>query len=352
MHDADSILLALSRATDESEKRSLRDQLLLDHAAPIIRQTLRQRLRVSQSHLGSQPYAASPEDLFNDVIVKLIERLEAVQRRPTTHIRNFAVYVARIATNVCNDYLRNRKRERHLLRHKLRNLLDRHPDFRVWKTENNVIFCSLVTAESRASFLSQPLPPEQVDEIVEKLQTDIFAGNYPPDLPLSKVAAETLTLLGQTVALDFLVEIVALFQGIKDQPLESLDAIENGLSQQLADAAPPSDLLIEGREGLRQYWEEVKRLSTDQRNTICLSFEDEAGEDLFSLLIDAELATVPDLAAELGLSITQFNELWMRLPMVGNAELAEYLGATHQQVSLWRFRAQTRLRKWLISRKK
>jgi len=42
----------------------------------------------------------------------------------------------------------------------------------------------------------------------------------------------------------------------------------------------------------------------------------------------------------------------MRVPMLDNAELAEHLGATRQQVSLWRFRAQSRLRKWLTNRGK
>jgi hypothetical protein len=38
--------------------------------------------------------------------------------------------------------------------------------------------------------------------------------------------------------------------------------------------------------------------------------------------------------------------------MLDNTELAAYLGVSRQQVSLWRFRAQSRLRKWIMSRKK
>jgi RNA polymerase sigma factor (sigma-70 family) len=351
MHDADSILLALLEATDELEEKRLQDELLLEHAAPIIRQTLRQRLRLNLGYSGAQ--SSDVEDLFNDVIVKLIERLSALQAHSEkSGIRNFSLYVARVTANACNDYLRSRKQERHRLKHKLRDLMDRHPGFRVWKAENNAILCGLVEWRNPDAALISLVQPEQTAKIIETLRTTVFTGKAPQGLPLSKIAVETLKLIGQAVELDQLVEVVAEFQGIKDRLPESLDAIESGLSRRLKDPALRSDSLIEGRESLRQYWEEVKKLPADQRNTICLSFEDESGEDLFSLLVDAGIVTIPELAAEFGLPLEQFNELWIRIPMMDNAELAEYLGATRSQVSLWRFRGQSRLRKWLKERKK
>jgi RNA polymerase sigma factor (sigma-70 family) len=351
MHDADSVLRALIEATNELEEKRLRDELLLEHAAPVIRQTLRHRLRL---HGGSSNHpSADTEDLFNDVVVRLIEKLSELRVHPSKRgIHNFSLYVARVAANTCNDYLRVKKQERHRLKHKLRNLLDRHPDFTIWKGDNNAIFCGLAVWKSQDLALIPSISPEQAEGVLEKLQTIIFTRKAPQDLPLSKVAVETLRLIGQAVELDQLVQIIADFQGIKDRLPESLDAAESSLSQRLTDAAPRTDSLIEGRESLRQYWEEVKKLPTDQRNTICLSFEDESGEDLFSLLVDAGIVTIPELAAEFGLSSEQFDELWIRVPMLDNTELAEHLGATRQQVSLWRFRAQSRLRKWLTNRGK
>lgn len=351
MHDADSVLLALIKATNELEERRLRDKLLLEYAAPVIRQTLRQRLRLHSGY--SNPHPPDAEDLFNDVIVKLIEKLSELRAYPAKRgIRNFSLYVARVTVNACNDYLRGRKQERHRLKHKLRNLLDRHSDFRVWKSADNAVLCGMAVWKSQDSVPIQSIPLEQAEEVVEKLRTMTFTRKAPQELPLSTVAVETLKLIGQAVELDQLVQIIADFQGVKDRLPESLDAVESGLSQRLTDATLRSDSLIEGRESLRQYWEEVKKLPADQRNTICLSFEDESGEDLFSLLVDAGIASVPELAAELGLSSEQFDELWIRVPMMDNTELAGYLGATRQQVSLWRFRAQSRLRKWLTSKGK
>ena len=96
MHDVDSVLLALIEATNELEERRLRDELLLEHAAPVIRQTLRQRLRL---HGGSSNHhLPDAEDLFNDVVVRLIEKLSELRARPSkSGIRNFSLYVARVA---------------------------------------------------------------------------------------------------------------------------------------------------------------------------------------------------------------------------------------------------------------
>lgn len=353
MRDADSILLSLLQTTDELEARRLQDELLLEHAAPVIRQTLRHRMRFYAGSADASLHPPGAEDLFNDVIVKIIERLNELRSQPDHRtIRNFSIYVARIATNVWNDYLRVRRRERHRLKHKLRNLLDRHQDFNVWKEADNLIFCGLAAWGNRGTLHSESVSPDRADEIVERLRTKIFPSKNLREMPLSKIAAETIKLIGHAIELNRLVEIVADLQGIKDQAPESLDAVESGLSQRLPDASPRSDSLIEGRDRLRQYWEEVKKLPTGQRNTICLSFEDESGEDLFSLLVDAGIVTAPELAAEFGLSLEAFDELWMRIPMLDNTELAEYLGVTRQQVSLWRFRAQSRLRKWMLGEKK
>ncbi|HMX25078.1 MAG TPA: sigma factor [Blastocatellia bacterium] len=107
LHDADAILLALLQATDEAEGQKLQEELLLEHAAPIIRQTLRLRL---QGELGSlQARGLDADDLFNEVYLKLMERLREMRLQPEARIRNFLVYVARVTTNVCHDVLRAKK---------------------------------------------------------------------------------------------------------------------------------------------------------------------------------------------------------------------------------------------------
>lgn len=349
MQNADVVLLALLVATNEAEEKQLQDELLLEHAAPVIRQTLRQRMRPALGY--AETAAASVDDLFNDVYVRLLEKLNELRTRPEqSAIRNFSLYVARVTANTCNDYLRSRKQERHRLKHKLRNLLDRHPDFRTWQRENHAIYCGLATWE--LIDVPCPITSEDILAVIEKFRTTIFVGKAPLAIPLSRIVAETFWHIGHAITLEQLVEIVAEFQGIRDRLPESLDAAEGSFSQRLPDATPGRDLLIEGQEMLQEYWEEIQRLPPDQRATICLSFADEAGEDLFSLLFAAGIATIPELATALGKSKEQFVDLWARVPMLDNTELAAYLGASRQQVSLWRFRAQSRLRKWLLKRKK
>lgn len=329
LHDADSILLALLQAADEAESQKLQEKLLLEHAAPIIRQILRLRLQGELGPLHTRGLDA--DDLFNDVYVRLMERLRELRLQPDGRIRNFLVYVARVTTNVCHDVLRAKKQNRHLLKHKLRNLCSRHPDFVVWKGENNVFFCGLTWWNEQAipPQLSEPV----IEEWIARLRTETFAHQNPAVLPLSKLAFETLTTIDHAVALDALAHLIASLQGLRERHTESLDDVESGLRQRLPDAAPLSDARIEGHEHLQSLWSAIKQLPLAQRKAICFSTEDSSGEDLLSVLIGKGIVTAPELAAEFGLTNEGFYELLARLPLADNKELADTLGVSGKQAS-------------------
>ena len=75
---------------------------------------------------------------------------------------------------------------------------------------------------------------------------------------------------------------------------------------------------------------------------------DQNGNDLFSILLEAEAVTWTQLASDLDLSNSEFIELLRQLPM-DNAGVANYLGATRALVNKWRWRGlqhlRTRIRK-------
>jgi hypothetical protein len=98
------------------------------------------------------------------------------------------------------------------------------------------------------------------------------------------------------------------------------------------------------RELLRSLWAAVRRLQPKQRDTFGLSFADDGGDDLFTLLLDAEVATLPEIAATFERSLEDLIVLWQQMPM-DNAGLAQELSATRQQVNKWRFRALRQLKK-------
>ena len=152
----DLLLLSYLHSPLESERERLLSELMLVRAAPVIRHTLRLRLNFYVDHTGASPNNPEAEDLYHDIIAKLIERLNEAKGDPERQeIRDFRQYVARVAVNACNDYLRGRSPARSRLKNNLRDLLDRHPDFLLWRGARLIYPRSIRTGYS--SMLTLPV---------------------------------------------------------------------------------------------------------------------------------------------------------------------------------------------------
>ncbi|HEU4833536.1 MAG TPA: sigma-70 family RNA polymerase sigma factor [Pyrinomonadaceae bacterium] len=103
----DNLLLRLLNARDEPERRLRLHELLTIHVAPIARQVLRQRLGFYVSAQGVNETNRDAEDLYQEVLTRVVEVLNADQRCLTT-IENFEGYVNRTASNICFDFLRSK----------------------------------------------------------------------------------------------------------------------------------------------------------------------------------------------------------------------------------------------------
>lgn len=341
----DFLLLSYLHSTEEAERECLLGELILVRAAPVVRHTLRQRLNFYVDQTGANPHSPEAEDLYHDIIAKLIERLneaEADNGRQT--IRDFRQYVSRVAANACNDYLRVKSPARARLKNNLRDLLDRHPDFLLWRGAAGETFCGFSEWRNRK-------PSHASLEKIRQLEDDpeaFMRGKFPREdvqrMPLIHAVAEVLKWVDSPVEIEHLVGAVARFQGVKDHAVESLDDEEFNWKQRLVDSTVRCDTRIEAREVLQRLWDEIRRLPPKQRDTICFSFEDMSGEDLFSLLLDAEVVTLPHVARELGLPLDRLMALWRDMPM-DNASIATVLDATRPQVNKWRFRALKGLEK-------
>src|SRR6266480_3394220 len=104
----DILLLPYLKASDESERRRHVDELLIVYAAPVVRRTLRQRLGFHVNQLGANPYNPDAEDLYHEIIAKIVEVLSDLSFLQETQIDDFEKYVARIAINACLDYIRSK----------------------------------------------------------------------------------------------------------------------------------------------------------------------------------------------------------------------------------------------------
>jgi hypothetical protein len=80
---------------------------------------------------------SSPEqdrdDVAGEVILDLTARLKSLKKERGAIIERFTAYAVVCAQNGCDRYLRLRHPERHRLKNRLRYLIGKSPEFRIWE---------------------------------------------------------------------------------------------------------------------------------------------------------------------------------------------------------------------------
>ncbi len=341
----DNLLLPYLTATDESERQRYLDELLVVYAAPVVRNNLRQKLGFHVNQVGVNPYNPDAEDLFHEIITKVIELLTNLPVSTSAQIENFEQYVGRIATNTCLDYIRAKSPARTRLKYSLRELLSRRSEFVSWKSGDR-LFCGLAAWDEKR----EPITSHRLVEVEAQLpifRATGFVGEDIRQMPLAKVVAELLRWANKPIEIDQLVNLTAILLDIKDRPAESLDdEARRYLEARITDTTLMSDPRLDFAKLLRSLWQAAQALPEKQRDTFCLGFADEHGEDLFTLLFETGIATLSQLAEQLGRSLEELMRLWTAMPM-DVAAIAVELNGTRAQVWKWRFDALRRLEKQL-----
>ncbi|MGA7127563.1 MAG: hypothetical protein WBZ19_14725 [Chthoniobacterales bacterium] len=163
-----------------------------------------------------------------------------------------------------------------------------------------------------------------------------------PASPLPEIAAWALQQAGGPLPWNDFVTAVAFILQVKDQRV-SLDHrnLESLLRTQQPEAPTRGESL--NRERLRNFWEQLQRLDRKERAVLLLKAED---------LLDFELsqvATLQDLAASLGISLTQILSVLPTLPL-DDHQIARLLGIRRQTVVTLRSQARFTLRRRMQSR--
>jgi hypothetical protein len=83
-------------------------------------------------------------------------------------------------------------------------------------------------------------------------------------------------------------------------------------------------------------------LTVRQRTVFFLSFADERGDDLLSLLLGLGAAEFDGIHEALELTAPELVAIWPRMPME-QSEIATLLGVSRSQISKWRARALQQL---------
>lgn len=344
MQNVDSVLLPFLNAIDEAERTDLRNELILVHAAPIIRRILRNRLGFYVSASGKSFDNIDARDLYQDIIKKMLQLLCDLQSQAISGgIRDFHSYVQRIAINVCNDYYRDKHLVRNRLKYRIRALLDRNRNLKIWKTDDNVTVCGYVAWYGRKDAVLDLSVEGHFEGTDKRSNAGYFDAEYPEDASLIEIIVETFKQIGRPIKLDDLITLIAKIVSAREPICESLDDADSHLGDSLADIAVGADLRLEGREILERFFEEFIQLPPLERKIILLSRIDHKGNDLWSLLLEAGIITAPQVAEAFGLSADQLIDIWRLIPM-SVPEIGEYLGITQQQVTQRKFIAMQQVR--------
>src|SRR6185295_19630405 len=182
-------------------------------------------------------------------------------------------------------------------------------------------------------------PWQDLETKLEAFQSLHFADENVRFTPVSQIAAELFYWIGGPVEIDLLVRMIAYLLDIQDEQIESLDDPSPAKWDAYFVSSTRSDEShVEANELLVRLWQAVIQLPAEQRDAFALSFEDEAGQDLFTILRAAEIVNWDEIAEGMGRSVPEVVRLRAQMPMNG-AGMAEELKASRENVYKWRFRA-------------
>jgi len=347
----DSTLLAFLQTTDADERERLLSNLILEQAAPLVRKVLSYRLRFCVGKGGRSPSNPDAEDLYHDVIAKLVKTLnEFHAQRKNAGIDDFRHYATRVAVNACNDYLRSKYPSRARLKDNIRDTLERHPSFDIWRSEQGETVCGFGAWRNEAKKSSFHERARKLQEQPEIIRQERFAFLDSQKMPLTKILACIFEWVSCPIELDSLVNATAVLLDIKERQFESLDDDSDLLASAPSVGELQYDEVLEEKAALQKLWDEVRGMPANQRQTFVFSFENSKGDDLLSLLFDAGVTTPSQMAEELGLSLDLLMGIWKEMPM-RNVDIAILLGVERQQVNKWRYRAMKHLEKRFLGPK-
>jgi hypothetical protein len=142
---------------------------------------------------------------------------------------------------------------------------------------------------------------------------------------------------GAPIELDDLVDLALMLGKPGDQKPAGSAAVSG-----LTDRGSSMVTILEQRIYLGRLWTEIGDLPVRQRHALLLNLRDEQGRDLTTLLVNARIVTLSEVARVLGISNEEVAGLWSRLPL-DDAMIAGRLGIDRQQVINLRTSARRRL---------
>lgn len=311
----DPELDSLVAARDDTERATAIEHLLTDIADPVIRRSLFHRLGPREQEL---------EDIRGGVMLRLIRKLDEVQRGVSEPIGSFADYVAIVTFHAADDFLRRKQPQRALLSNRIRYLLTHDARFALWQIDRDLI-CGLAAWRGSSDPRTRPIDSAILDE--------------------RNLADSLLRLFTRAAAPMPFHDVVMLFAATStaSEVNTPLDEIE------LRELAPSAFEQLSSKQTAEHLWREIEQLLPRQRAALLLNLREAGGGSAIPLLTVTGLATPERIAELVGIPPEELASIWNELPLDDNA-IAARLGATRQQVINLRKCARERLARRLSKR--
>lgn len=336
-NEIDQQLRPFLNATSDAESQAALEELICNHAEPLVKDIVRFKLQVASAGWSHSRDGYEVDDVSSEVIVRLVGALRECKSSPSRRpIANLRSYVAVMAFNASDSYLRSKYPKRFSLKNKIKYIFTHHPGLALWESPSGDTLCGFVgwkqINRARSGRLDQQV--NEIRDYVLKKTGTVEEKSRPGE----QVAA-VCEFAEAPVAVDDLVSVMAEIWGIRDAPVAEVDA--PGVSQELRDPNK-FDETLDNRSTIELVWKEILELPIRQRVALLLNLRDKQGGSALAMLPILRVASIKQIAAALQTSDAEMATLWNELP-VEDSVIGERLGATRQQVSNLRKCARERL---------
>lgn len=311
----DPLLRPLLDADTAEQREAVLEALLAEHAYARIDRALDSRYRQS----GLSP--SHREDLRAEILLRLVNRLHAlVHDEDSEPVASFCDYVAVVAFNTFDGFLRRSYPLRSKLKNRIRYALRHDPRLAEWYRGGEPV-------GSLAGWSDH-------EGVAESIHTPDAAPGDASDL--RPLLLHILQHTGRPVTVSALVNVIAELQNVPAR-----DRAHSLVANDLASQPDFADDLANA-SFLREVWSEICELPVKQRIALLLNARDAAGESVVRFLPLTGVASTRQIGETLAIDSDELAELWNELPLE-DTRIALLLQVTRQQVINLRQAARNRL---------
>ncbi|MDQ3258242.1 MAG: hypothetical protein M3R15_30885 [Acidobacteriota bacterium] len=340
---SDELLLPFLRAARGAESDRLLSQLLTEHAAPIIKAIVANKLGARAANTPTRE-SQDADDVYSETVTHLLSHLSDCKNNPNHNpVEDYRSYVAVTTYNACHAYLRQKYPQRWRLKNRLRYLLTHWKEFALWEIGAHFWLGGFVAWRGQRI---EAGCREKLQSLSDDSLCLASAGHLVGSVrqaSLIDLLTAIFRCLRGPAELDELVGTVADLQGVKDQlPVTDTDEEQpQETPAQLPDLRVNLATEVEQRLFLRHLWTEICELPVRQRVALLLNLRDAHGS-VIALLPLTGVASIRHIADSLEIAADEFARMWNELPM-DDAAIAAHLAVTRQQVINLRKSARARL---------